>query len=60
MTLCFRGHQDMAVLCLFGVSTYARPSELLGLRRKDVIPPVRGVSRYGALLLAPEETGALT
>ena len=60
VTLCFRGHQDMAVLCLFGVATYARPSELLGLRRKDIIPPVRGVSRYGALLLAPEETGART
>ena len=60
VTLCFRCHQDMAVLCLFGVATYARPSELLGLRRKDTIPPVRGVSRYDALLLAPEETGALT
>ena len=47
----------MATMVLLGVGTYARPSELLGLRKKDVIPPVRGMSRYGALMIAAEDTG---
>ena len=52
VTLTYRGHPDMAYLVALGLGTYARPSELLGLRKQDVIPPVRGMSRYGALLFA--------
>ena len=60
VTLTFQGHRDMAVFMLMGLGTYARPSELLGLRQKDLIPPVRGVSKFGSLLIAPEEIGATT
>jgi integrase len=60
VTLTLRGFRDMAVFLLLGLGTYARPSELLGIRGKDVIPATRGVSRHGSVLLAPAETGALT
>lgn len=60
VTLVLRGFRDMAIFMLLGLGTYARPSELLGLRQKDLIPPVRGVSRFGSLLIAPAEIEATT
>jgi len=60
VTLALRGQPDMAKLLLLGLGTYARPSELLGLRKQDVIPPVRGMSRYGAIIIAPEDVGVTT
>ena len=50
----------MAIFMLLGLGTYARPSELLGLRQKDLIPPVRGVSRFGSILIASAEIEATT
>ena len=60
VTLALRGQPDMAKFLLLGLGTYARPSELLGLRKQDVIPPMRGMSQYGALLIAAEDTGTTT
>ena len=40
---------------MISLSGYLRPSEVLGLRKKDVIKPVRGVSSYWTLLMFPEE-----
>ena len=60
VTLVYRGQPDMAKFMLLDLATYARPSQLLGLRCQDVIPPVRGVSKYGALLIAPEEIDMTT
>ena len=60
VTLALRQQPDMAKFLLLGLGTYARPSELLGLRKQDVIPPVRGMSKYGAIIIAPEDVGQTT
>ena len=58
--LCQRGHPQMAVWVLLGLSAYLRPSENMRLRRKDLVPPASGVTRSWALLVAPEEVGVPT
>jgi hypothetical protein len=45
----------MAVFVLMCVSGYFRPSELLSIRRCDLIAPAAGVLRHWSVLLFPEE-----
>ena len=45
---------SFTVMC---VSTYCRPSELLSLRRCDLVAPAIGVLKWWTLLLFPEEAG---
>jgi hypothetical protein len=47
-------------LVLLGLSSYARPSELFGLRRRDLVEPFLGTTSYWALLIRPEEVGIRT
>ena len=47
----------MGVFTLMCVSTYCRPSELLSLRRCDLVAPSPGVLKWWSLLLFPEEEG---
>ena len=46
-----------AVFTLMCVSGYFRPSELLSMRRCDLIAPAPGVRRSWSVLLFPEEVG---
>ena len=39
---------------------YYRPSECMSLRKKDVIPPVAGISRQWSFLSFPSETGEVS
>ena len=48
---------SMAVFTLMGVSGYFRPSELLSLRRCDLIAPAAGVLDHWSVLLFPEDVG---
>ena len=41
----------MGIMILLGLSSYARPGELLGLRRRDLIEPLLGTTSYWALLI---------
>ena len=50
-----RGQLVQAVLLLVAVSSYARPSELLALRKDDLHPPARGISKTWSLRLRAEE-----
>ena len=50
----------MGALVIFGLSSYARPGELLGLRRCDLIEPLLGTTSHWALLIRPEEVGVRT
>jgi hypothetical protein len=52
---CCRQLPLMGVLILIGVSSYARPGELLAMRRGDIIGPVSNASPNWCLLLRPEE-----
>lgn len=45
----------MGALIAIGVSSYARPGELLAMRRGDIVPPVANASACWCLLLRPEE-----
>ena len=47
----------MTVFVLMCVSGYFRPSELLSIRRCDLVAPAPGVLRHWAVLLFPEEEG---
>jgi len=47
----------MAMFTLMCVSGYFRPSELLSLRRCDLVPPAAGVLEHWSVLLFPEELG---
>lgn len=48
-------HLGMGVFVLMGVSGYFRPSELMSLRRCDLIAPAPGVLAVWSVLLFPEE-----
>ena len=48
---------SMGCFTLMCVSGYFRPSELLSLRRCDLIPPALGVLTSWSILLFPEEAG---
>ena len=50
----------MGALVLIGISSYARPGELLALRRGDIIAPVANVSASWCLLIRPEEMAVPT
>ena len=50
-----RGQHSMAVYLLMLVSTYARPSELLRMKKVDLVPPASGVTSWWAVLLNPSE-----
>ena len=50
----------MAFWVLLGFFAYLRPSEIMHLRQKDLVPPVAGVSRHWAIVVAPSEAGART
>ena len=47
----------MACFTLMCVSGYFRPSELLSMRRCDLVPPAAGVLTVWSILLFPEEVG---
>ena len=53
--MIIRGRRRMAVFVLMIVSTYARPSSLLGAKKEHLVPPVTGVNQQWSLLLHPEE-----
>lgn len=48
-------HLGMAVFVLMGVSGYFRPSELMSVRRCEIIVPAREVLPVSSVLLFPEE-----
>ena len=48
---------SMAIFTLMCVSGYFRSSELLSIRRCDLVPPAAGVLRCWSILLFPEERG---
>ena len=50
-----RQRPTMAAFVLMCVSGYFRPSELLSIRRCDLIAPATGVLRHWSVLLFPEE-----
>ena len=50
----------MGALILIGISSYARPGELLAMRRGDIIAPVANASACWCLLLRPEEMAVPT
>ena len=49
--LVLRGFRGMALVVLFMVTCYLRPSEAMGLKHGDFIPPASGISRHWSLLL---------
>ena len=51
--LIVRQEIQMAIFLLMALSTYCRPHELMGLRRKGLLPPVRGISKFWGILLYP-------
>ena len=54
------GEPAMAYWTMLSFWCYLRPSECMRLRRKDLVPPVAGVSRHWSLVIAPSEAGILT
>ena len=55
-----RSKLPMGIMILLGLSSYARPGELLGLRRRDLIEPLLGTTDHWCLLIRPEEVGVRT
>jgi hypothetical protein len=51
------GRTSMGVFTVLCVSAYMRPSELMSVRRCDMIPPCRGVLAHWSMVLFPEEVG---
>ena len=49
------GRLDMMLFTLMCVTGYFRPSELLRLRRGDLVPPAKHVLKSWSVLIAPEE-----
>ena len=50
----------MAYWVVISFWAYLRPSEAMRLRKKDLVPPVQGVSPHWSLVIAPSEAGILT
>ncbi len=58
--LVARGHFHMGVFVALMWATWCRPSELMTLRRKDLIPVMPGVSRFWCVNVAPSGLDLLT
>ena len=53
--LARRGHWLMAVKVMVDLSAYLRPNDGFSMQRRDLVPPVAGVTQCWSLLLYPEE-----
>ena len=51
------GQGHMAVFLLLSLSTYMRPSEMMSLRRRSLLPPQRGPVRFWTLVAHEEQDG---
>jgi hypothetical protein len=49
-----RGQRQMALFMLMCLSSYCRPSGMMGLTRDGLQPPSSGISKHWSLLLFPE------
>ena len=49
------GEKHKAILTLMGLESYARPGELMKLRRCDLVAPLRGGLSNYSLVISPEE-----
>ena len=52
-----RGFRGLALMVLFMVTCYLRPSEALGLKHGDFIPPARGICQHWSLFLHRAQHG---
>ena len=55
-----QGQYSIGLLVMTGLFSYARPGELLRMRKCDLVPPLRGVLQNFSVILAAEETGRQT
>ena len=58
--LAFLNHPDVAAFILILLMTYVRPSELLALRKKDLVPPRVPLLPCWSIVIAASEAGVST
>ena len=54
------GRLQMAIWTLLSFTTYLRPTEMMRLRRKHIIPPIHGISSHWSVLVADAELNEVT
>ena len=57
LQLALNGQRSMAAFLIVGFSSYFRPGTNMRLRRKDLIPPVAGVSTVWTMLANARDAG---
>lgn len=55
-----RGSLQMAIFTLIALSAYLRPPEAMGLKKRDLVGPITGGTRFWSLLVCPQERKATT